>query len=346
MGRHFIVGYARVDEVAPLAAQGLIAGLYVTRRNAATPRRDIALLQELRRANRLPPLLVATDQEGGIVSDLSPPLPAMPPLADLANLSPGDRADAARRYGVVQGRGLASLGVTVDFSPVVDLKRSRLQWDRNSLISQRAIAADPAVVGDIAAAYAAGLASAGVIPTVKHFPGLGRVRADTHHIRTRLDTPVEELEASDWRPFRRVLAGNRAILMVGHVILGAVDPERPASHSPKVIDGIIRRRWGFGGVIVTDDLTMPTVLHHGFCTAVVEALDAGADLLLLSFDGQQYYRAMDCALDALRGGRLDRAVLVRSRGRLEANASRSADLLAPAADRVVEEIGGRLLPAP
>lgn len=317
LGRHFLVGYTRVEDVAPLAARGLIGGIYVTRRNAGPKlRRDIAELQDLRRANDLPPLVVAADQEGGIVSHLSPLLPAMPPLADLADLPPDQRREAARRYGAVQGRGLAALGVLVNFSPVVDLKRDRLQWDMNSLIARRAIAADPEIVAEIAQAYGEGLRSAGVMPTLKHFPGLGRVRADTHHVRTRLTTSEQELEATDWRPFRDVLSRTQAQVMVGHTVLAAVDPDRPASRSRKVIEGLIRGSWGFNGVVLTDDLTMPSILRHGFCDAVTDALNAGADLLLVTFDGDQQYRAMECGLKAWRTGRLDMAALERSRRRL------------------------------
>ncbi|MGE5476681.1 MAG: glycoside hydrolase family 3 N-terminal domain-containing protein [Bacteroidales bacterium] len=312
LGRHFLVGYTRVEDVAPLAAKGLIGGIFVTRRNSGTKlRRDIAELQDLRRANGLPPLVVAADQEGGIVSHLSPLLPAMPPLADIAALPAAERADAARRYGYVQGRGLASVGVSVNFSPVVDIKRDRLRWDVNSLIAKRAIAADPALVAEVAAAYAEGLRSAGVAPTLKHFPGLGRVQADTHHVRTRLGASVEELEATDWLPFRQVLAGGQAQVMVGHTVVEAVDPDRPASRSRKVVEGLIRQKWGFGGVVLTDDLTMPSVLHHGFCEAVTGALEAGVDLLLITYDGDQYYRAMECGLKALRDGRLEPAMLRR-----------------------------------
>lgn len=321
LGQHFVIGYTNAADIAPLAARGLIGGIYVTRRNLPTLRRDIADLQTLRRANGLPPLLVATDQEGGIVSHLAPLLPAMPPLADLTALPAGERGEAARRYGYSQGRGLAGIGVTVDFSPVVDLKGPPVRLDYNSLISQRAIAADPAVVTEIAEGYSKGLESAGVTPTLKHFPGLGRAQADTHHVRARYTAGIDDLEASDWRPFRRVLADTDAFLMVGHVTLAAVDPDHPASTSRKVIDGIIRQQWGFDGIVITDDLSMPSVLHHGFCTAVTDALNAGADLLLISFDGEQYYRAMDCTLAAHRQGQLNEETLARSSGRLSHSAA-------------------------
>ncbi|BAE50646.1 glycoside hydrolase family 3 N-terminal domain-containing protein [Paramagnetospirillum magneticum] len=305
LGRHFVVGYRRYEDVEALAAKGLIGGIFVTRHNLAGRtadefRREIAALQAVRRNNGLPPLLVATDQEGGIVSHLSPPLPPMPSLAELASLPLDQRVEAARLYGERQGLELARLGVTVNFAPVADIRREgpRNRLDFHSLIARRAISHDPEIVGQIATAYSTGLLRAGIVPTVKHFPGLGRVREDTHHFQASLAASEDDLEATDWRPFRQVLSDTPALLMVGHVRLAAIDPDRPASHSRAVIHGIIRKKWGFTGRVITDDLTMPPVYHGGLCIAVTEALDAGVDLLLISFDGQQIYRALACAMKA------------------------------------------------
>jgi beta-N-acetylhexosaminidase len=177
-------------------------------------------------------LIVTADQEGGIVSHLSPPLTALPSLSTLADLPPNIRAKKAEDFGRTHGQELAALGVNHDFAPVLDLwpEASRNRFDFNTLTNQRAISGDPALVAEIALAYVHGLDALNVGATVKHFPGLGRVRADTHHFSADLDTPLAVLEASDWRPFRDVLAGSKAQLMIGHVTLTAVDPDRPASH--------------------------------------------------------------------------------------------------------------------
>ena len=333
LGRHFVVGYSSFDEIASLAAKGLIGGIYVTRHNiegrtADALRSEISQLQAMRRARGLPPLIVAADQEGGIVSHMSPPLTALPALATLAALPPAERLAKAEEFGRTQGRELAALGITLNFSPVVDLLRTGPPnpLDFNSLISRRAISGDPEVVASIAAAYARGLEANGVEATVKHFPGLGRVRADTHHFRADLTTPVAELEATDWMPFRQVLARSSAYLMVGHVAVTAIDSNRAASHSKRVINDLIRNKWGYQGIIITDDLVMGPIYEHGVCAAVVEALNAGVDLLLVAYDGLQFYRMYDCALNASTGGRLDETMLSNSLARL--------NLKIPAAGRV------------
>jgi len=161
-----------------------------------------------------------------------------------------------------------------------------------------------------------GLEESGVGATLKHFPGIGRVRTDTHHFSASLDTPVKELEATDWLPFREVLSHSRSALMVGHVTLTAVDPDRAASHSKRVVEGIIRDKWRYQGVVMTDDLVMGAIYQHDVCQAVVEAINAGVDLLLVAYDGAQFYRIFACALDGSRQGKLDMAMLRASEARL------------------------------
>jgi beta-N-acetylhexosaminidase len=329
LGQHFIVGYTSFDEVATLAAKGLIGGVYVSHHNiggrtADALKSELSRLQTIRLAAGLPPLIVAADQEGGIVSHLSPQLTSLPALSTLTGLPPGQRSRAAEQFGERHGRELGALGVTVNFAPVVDLLRpqNRNPFDFNSLISRRAISGDPSIAADVALAYVHGLEASDIEGTVKHFPGLGRVREDTHHFRATLDTPLGELEAQDWLPFRQVLSGSKAYLMVGHVAVAALDAERPASHSKRVIDGLVRSEWGFEGIIVTDDLVMGAIYQHDVCTAVTEALNAGVDLLLVAYDGMQYYRLFDCALTANSKGQLDEAMLRRSADRLQARLSR------------------------
>jgi beta-N-acetylhexosaminidase len=325
LGRHFVVGYSSFPEVSVLAEKGLISGVYITKHNiagssAAGLKAEIAALQEKRRVAGLPPLIVAADQEGGIVSHLAPPLTKLPALSTLANLAPDVRAEKAEAFGRTHGQELAALGVNLNLAPVLDLRPElkRNRFDFNTLIGQRAISDDPAVVADIARAYVSGLEASGVGATVKHFPGLGRVRTDTHHFSAELDTPVDELEASDWIPFRKVLSGSKAQLMVGHVTLTSVDPDRPASHSKRLVDGIIRKKWNYQGVVMTDDLVMGAIYQRNVCTAVVEALNAGVDLLLVAFDGTQFYRIFSCAMAASVEGRLDAAMLGESNMRLKA----------------------------
>ena len=309
LGEHLVIGYDDPHEVRELARRGLIGGLFVTRRNiegktAEQLRAELAGFQEVRRRAGLPPLLIATDQEGGAVSRLAPLVPHQPPLSSLVDQPDAERH--AAEYGRDQARALSGLGINVNFSPVVDLKPDQPPdpSDRHTRIGERAIAADPDTVARIALAYSQALAEHGVTPTLKHFPGLGDARGDTHMHGVHLSTPLERLEARDWHPFRHVLQDVPAMLMVGHVVLDAIDPSKPASISRPVLTGLLRERWHYDGILISDDLSMAAVYDLGLCRISREALHAGQDLLLIAYDWRKYYSIMDCLHQAMDRGEL------------------------------------------
>ncbi len=312
-----------LSEVEPLAARGLIGGIYLTRRNlldggVAKLSTEIARLQNIRRAAGLPPLIVAADQEGGPVAHLSPWLERLPALSSLVQeASPATLGMRAQRHGERQGAALAALGVNLNLAPVLDLRPAQPDsaFDFLTGIGGRAIDDDPAVVTEVARAYVAGLASAGVGATLKHFPGLARVRADTHLRRATLAATVDELR-DDWQPFRSVGTGSRAAIMLGHVLLLALDPEHAVSHSRIVVQTVLRQQWGYGGVLITDDLNMGAVYSQGIDRVAAQSLAAGVDLILVSYDPDQYYRALSGAARALARGEIDREMLQASSRRL------------------------------
>ncbi|MDR3353039.1 MAG: hypothetical protein LBO00_08605 [Zoogloeaceae bacterium] len=303
MGQHFVVGFRDFEEVRPLAERGLIGGIYLGKRNlrgesVAGLRAKIDALQALRRKANLPPLFVMADQEGGIVSHLSPLVEAQPALATLvSDGGPETLEERAHAYGQRQGAALAALGVNMNLAPVVDLKPAQdRDWrDRHTRIDRRAIAADPRIVERVASAYGRGLAAHGILPTVKHFPGLRAVRADTHLVPATLALSPEE-QQEDWLPFREVTARTGAAMMLAHVRLPEIDPERPASLSRVLVQEVLRSKkkggWNYQGLLITDDLNMGAVYADGIGLAATRALDAGVDLILISYDPDQYYPAL------------------------------------------------------
>lgn len=325
LGEHLVVGYDDPAQVRELASKGLIGGVFIAQRNVAGKsfealRDEIHLLQRARQLAGLPPLLIAADQEGGPVSRLSPPLPPQPGLATLIEPGLPDQAIAQRvaQYAGNQAQALAALGINTNFSPVVDLKLRQIpRWfDTHTRIAERAIAGDPQQVALVAQVYSRALLAHGVVPTLKHFPGLGRVRGDTHHFTAHLRASQETLQASDWLPFQQVLRQTPAMLMVGHVTLDALDKSRPASVSRPVLAGLLRSQWEFEGVLISDDLSMAPTYGRGLCRSAVEALNASMDLLLLTYDHEKTYELLDCLQRALRSGKLERTQLVQSEWRL------------------------------
>jgi len=323
LGGHLIVGYRDVAEIDRLLERRAIAGVFVGARNveglsADAIYRQIASWQDVRRRQGLPPLLIATDQEGGAISRVSPPLPRQPAIASVvAPLAEENaRKAAARDYGLTQGRALARLGINLNFAPVVDLDKNLVNPnDRHTRIRERAISADPMTVTAVARQYCLGLREAGVRCTLKHFPGLGSVYEDTHLEAGHLRIP---LERGDWIPFRSLM-GDGTFTMLSHARLAALDPERPVSFSHAVVSGLLRQAWRYDGVLITDDFSMAAAYgdKEGIAAAGTAALNAGVDLILIAYDPAQYFAVMDGLLAADRDGSLSTTTLARSARRLE-----------------------------
>lgn len=329
VGRHIVVGYRNPAELRSLIAKRAIAGVFVTRlnvngRSAADIAAEIGGWQRVREQQGLAPLWVSTDQEGGGVSRMSPPLPRQPALASVVSATENLEA-AVRTYAELQAQGLQTLGVNMNFAPVVDINHGVINADdKYSQIYRRAISVDPVLVARVAKTYCTVLKQSGVACVPKHFPGLGRVLNDTHVEDAVLDTPVNVMSGSDWIPFRAVASGDAAFLMLGHVRLKALDQDRPASLSPAVV-GILRSDWQYEGALITDDATMSAFYgsHVGFVGGMVEALNAGIDLILIAYDPDQYYAAAWGLIQARRAGTLSAAALEASAARLEMIARRS-----------------------
>ncbi len=325
-GRHIIVGYHDPAFVRDLVERRAVGGIFLTHgnvagRDAAAVAHEIGALQAIRSRQGLPPLFIATDQEGGGVSRLSPPLDQQPPLAQVIRglHDTGARRAAVAAYAARQGKGLADLGVNLNFAPVVDLDFGiDNPNDAYTRISTRAIAADAATVNEVAGWYCDGLAAQGVACTLKHFPGLGRVFEDTHMREATLTATLPELEAADWIPFRRLLGGASHAVMIGHVQLAPLDATEPASISRPVITGLLRDQWHYDGLVITDDMCMGAIAFHagGIARSSVRALNAGVDLLLISWEGEQIYPALAALLRAR--STLDAQMLRRSDARLQA----------------------------
>ncbi|MBP0019516.1 MAG: glycoside hydrolase family 3 protein [Cyanobacteria bacterium SBLK] len=311
LGRHFIIGYNNLEEVKKLVEKRAIAGVFVTSRNIENKtyeeiKTELKILQDIRQSQGLSPLWIATDQEGGVVSRLSPPLTYLPALAEIVarEATLEAKKQAVIQYATTQGKELSGLGINVNFAPVVDLNKGIVNpSDRYSQIYRRAISEDRQIVTLVARWYCETLAEFNVQCTIKHFPGLGRVEDDTHVTEAELNTPLEELAADDWIPFREMMQKSSAWMMLGHAKLTALDPKHPVSFSPPVIQELIRERWQYRGILITDDLCMKAVYgsQNGVDDAIQKALVSGVDLLLIAYDPDLYYEAM---ASLIQGNRL------------------------------------------
>ena len=248
------------------------AGAILFRDNVVDPAQLRALTHALRRAGGRP--LVAVDQEGGEIRIV----PWAPPAASAPQQAAGDRVRADARAA---GAALRRLGVTVSLAPVGDVPTVD-----GAALGGRAFSPDPQDAAAAMADAVAGWRAGGVAATAKHFPGLGGATVNTDDGPATIGRSRAELEAADLPPFAAAIDAGVPLVMVGHARYPALDPERIASQSAPIIEGVLRRRLRFRGVVVTDSMEARASLATGAITAVSErAVRAGADLLLLTGQG-------------------------------------------------------------
>jgi beta-N-acetylhexosaminidase len=268
-----IAGSALLEEEAALFRAFPPEGVILFARNIQDPAQLRALVAALRRT--LPPdAAIMVDQEGGRVARLKPPhWHAHPPAATLGHLfaaNPASGLRAAFLTGALIGLDCRDAGFTIATAPVLDISIP----GAHDVVGDRAYAQHPATVARLARAVGNGLLAAGVLPVGKHAPGHGRAQVDSHLALPRV---TEDDLSADIRPF--ALNADLPWMMTAHIVYDSLDPVRPATLSPTVIDTVIRRQIGFEGVLVTDDLAMKA-LSGTPADLALQALAAGCDLAL------------------------------------------------------------------
>ena len=297
-------------QFSDLAASGAeatagVGGLWLSDQPPAGSRAAIqsglaALVAEAKAAQRVVPWL-ATDEEGGSVArlaDVIGPLPS--PREMVARWS----ASQVRSALSAHGSAMTSLGITMDLAPVLDTA-SASNSPSNEV--QRSFSEDPAQAATYGSAFVEGLSAAGVVPVVKHFPGLGHASADTD-LATATDPPISQLEASDLIAFRRVADAGVPVVMVGHPIVPGLTGGLPASLSPATY-ALLRRGLGFTGVALTDSLVARAIPAAGYtqASAAVAALEAGADMVLI--DARSWAPTVQALQEAVTAGGLSMAAV-------------------------------------
>jgi len=249
-------------------------GIILFKRNVESLDGLAALCRDLKAAISPSPLL-AIDEEGGRVTRLAPHLPPLPAASTMSDAG----ADRLRGYWKAYGRLLATLGFDIDFAPVVDLCPA----DAPNGIADRSYGTDPRKVVECAAAAIDGLMDAGVLPTLKHFPGLGDTLLDSHHHLPSVRKKREAFEREDLVPFIE-LSGRAPAVMIGHghyPFYAGPDPVA-ATLSKEISTGLLREKAGFGGVAISDDLEMKAVAARvAWDDLAPRTVEAGNDMILI-----------------------------------------------------------------
>jgi beta-N-acetylhexosaminidase len=284
------------------------------------------LLNRLQKESKLP-LLIAADFERGVSMRLMGTTNFPHAMAFGAD----GRLEDAETFGRITAQESRAIGVHWNFFPDADVNSN----PSNPIINTRSFGEDPKQVGDLAVAYMKGAREAGMLTTVKHFPGHGDTATDSHLGVASVNGDRAHLDAIELPPFRQAIAAGVDSVMVAHVTVPALDsdPNHVASISPAVVSDLLEKQLGFKGLIVTDALDMAGLTHlfaNNIGRAAVEAFKAGNDLLIIPPDLGASYDAM---LKALRAGeisqeRLNHSVLkiLKIKGSLGLNKSRTVDL--------------------
>src|SRR5829696_1720351 len=251
-------------------------GFIVFRRNIETPAQLTALTAALRETvGRDAPILI--DQEGGRVQRMGPPhWPVYPPGRAYGRIAGNDRLfqrEIARLGARLMAHAPREVGINVDCVQVLDIPVE----GAHDGIGDRAYARDPETVAVLGRAAAEGLSAGGVLPVIKHVPGHGRAGADSHHALPVVHASREDLERQDFIPFRHL--ADMPLAMTAHVVYTALDPDRPATTSPRVVQDVIRDHMRYDGLLVSDDLSM-NALAGSLAERAAAAFAAGCDVAL------------------------------------------------------------------
>jgi beta-N-acetylhexosaminidase len=293
--------------------RGEIGGVVLLGSNLRSRAQTRALTRRLQRAAReggQPPLLIAVDQEGGDVRRV----PRAPPTMTVPAMGRDGSTAVAYRQGRATGRALRALGINMDLAPVADIPRARSSFMYRQ---GRVFSFDAAVTTRLADAFARGLRDAGVLATMKHFPGIGLATRNTDRSAGVIRASKAALE-TDLRPYRRAIGDDLPVIMLSNATYPAYDADAAAGWSQTIVDDLLRDELGFEGMSLTDSLDGTANARGVSAGDLAErAARAGTDMLLLTGSERTTARIYERLLRVARAGRLDRAALEASWERIQ-----------------------------
>jgi beta-N-acetylhexosaminidase len=324
VGQQFLLSFSGKQDFPPelgaILARGQAGGIVLFRA------KNVGTLQELReltcslqgtvRMAGQPPLLIAADQEGGQLMAIGQATPFPGNMA----LGATGSEKLANRVGRAIGRELASVGINVDFAPVCDVNNN----PKNPVVGTRSFGENPKLVSRLGAAMVKGLQSAGIAATAKHFPGHGDTASDSHHAAPVLTHDLRRVRRVELPPFRGAIEAGVRLVMTAHIVFPALNAisashvtDLPATLSKPILRGLLRRKLGFGGIIVTDAMDMNAMEQGpGYVADTLAAVAAGADLLLFNHDLARLEPAWATIVQAARRGLLSKEEIHASAARV------------------------------
>ncbi len=289
---------------------GRIGGVYLFARNVESPQQVKQLVDDCHAAAKYP-ILVGIDQEGGIVARLREGFTESPGAMALG--ASGD-TELAEEVAYMMGQELLAMGINWNFAPVADITHNI----DNPSVGTRSIGTDKQQVSQFVQAQIRGFQRAGVIATVKHFPGLGNTATDTHDALARISGSVDYLYEQDLIPFRGAIETGVACVMTTHVLFEELDNEHPTTLSPIVLDKLLRTEIGYDGAVCTDCMEMKAITDaYGAAESAILTILAGVDMVMFSHTQERQEIAYQAVLSALQSGRISEERIDQSVARIQ-----------------------------
>ena len=268
-------GHSIPSDLRALAREFDLGGIILFARNVDAPEQVAEVSREAQSLAQELPLWVSVDQEGGRVARLKGPFTTWPPMATLGRS--GDEKLAAR-FARALAAELKAVGISLDYTPVLDIHTN----PDNPVIGDRALAESPEAVARLGRAIITALQDEGIAACGKHFPGHGDTSTDSHHGLPIIEHPPDRLDAIELVPFRAAIDAGVASIMTAHILIPALDQERPATLSPAIVEGLLKQELRYGGLVLSDDLEMRAISgKYGVPEATVAAVAAGCDAVLM-----------------------------------------------------------------
>lgn len=299
IGQLFIAGMEGTtvdDRVREKIQDYALGGMILFETNLDKPEQSLQLLNDLKQIenNQDIPLFLSVDQEGGRVTRL----PNLEPLRSAAEIGTLLDEEEARNNGELIARQLKAYGFQVNFAPVLDIDSN----PDNTVIGDRSFGDDATTVSDMGIAMMQGYQEENIITAIKHFPGHGDTKEDSHVELPVLDKTKAELVDHELSPFKAAIDAGADMVLVAHILIPDLDKKYPASMSKETID-ILRKDWNYDGVVITDDLTMGAITdHHSMDEVTVKAIQAGADILMIAHGKEELEKGFSGLKEAVETG--------------------------------------------
>lgn len=258
-----------------------------------------ASIQNVAKENRVIPLFIAVDQEGGSVVRIRKHTQALPAAMVIG-------ATRSSQFSFLSGKFtaqmLSGMGINMNLAPVLDINTT----EHNAVIGVRSYGSDPSLVSQLGMWYIEGLQSRGVIATAKHFPGHGDTPIDSHYALPVLNKKLEDLEDFHFIPFRKAIDNGLDAIMTAHISIPSLDPSGlPTTFSYNLLTNVVRDKLHFGGIIITDDLEMKSIRdQYGIGQAALKAILAGADVVMVGWSDDKKHEVFNTLYEAVQSGKL------------------------------------------